>query len=278
MHGVALVALVFSSAATAQSSDDWRGWPTASRLSFGAGYFVPELDTKLQVTDSSGAVGSTISFEKNLGLEDRQGTGLLYVDWRFAKRHSLQYRYFDLKRSATTSSSVSISIGGEVFDLSLPIQSFFDITANEIAYSYSVLFDKKKNLYVGAGLSLQDLGLGIQGTESSPNPGQIINSTLDSAAPLPTVNAGFTYALSDRWLFQTRLGWLAVELDMGADEKLSGRIVNANAGFTWKALEHVGIFAHYQLFDLDVDYDAGDARFAVNYAYKGPVLGARVSF
>ena len=65
---------------------------------------------------------------------------------------------------------------------------------------------------------------------------------------------------------------------MGADEKLSGRIVNANAGFTWKALEHVGIFAHYQLFDLDVDYDAGDARFAVNYAYKGPVLGARVSF
>lgn len=273
-----LAALVFSAPATAQSSDDWRSWPTAGRLSVGAGYFLPSLDTELQVTDSSGVVGSTISFEKNLGLNDRKGTGLLYVDWRFARRHSLQYRFFDLKRSATTSSSVSISIGEEAFDLDLPIQSFFDITAHELAYSYSVLFDGKKNLYIGAGLSVQNLALGIQGTESSPNPGQIINSTLDSVAPLPTINAGFTYALSDKWLFQTRLGWLAVQFDTVADEKLSGHVVNANAGLTWRALEHVGIFAHYQLFDLDVDYDVGGARFAVDYAYRGPVLGVTVSF
>ena len=275
---VFLVLLVTSSPVAAQDSADWKSWPTASRFAIGAGYFAPDLDTAIVVTDENQIIGTGISFEKNLGLDDSEGTGLLYAEWRFFKRHSLQYRYFDLQRSATTSSSVSIAVGGEVFDISLPIQSFFDITAHEVAYSYSLLFDQKKNLSVGIGLSLQDLKLGIQGTESAPNPGEIINSTLDSTAPLPTLNVSFNYAFSDKWLFQSRLGWLAVELDFGADEDLSGEIINANAGIMWKAFRNVGFFAQYQLFDVDVDYFDRGVLFALDYDYKGPVLGVSVNF
>ena len=273
-----IVLLAASQPVAAQSSNDWENWPTGDRWRIGAGYFAPDLDTAIVVTDENQIIGSGISFEKNLGLDDSEGTGLLYAEWRFFKRHSLQYRYFDLQRSATTSSSVSIAVGGEVFDISLPIQSFFDITAHEVAYSYSLLFDQKKNLSVGIGLSLQDLELGIQGTESAPNPGEIINSTLDSTAPLPTLNVSFNYAFSDKWLFQSRLGWLAVELDFGADEDLSGEIINANVGIMWKAFRNVGIFAHYQIFDVDVDYFDRGVLFALDYDYQGPVLGVSVNF
>lgn len=274
-----IVLLAAAQPAAAQSSNDWENWPTGDRWRIGAGYFAPDLDTAIVVTDTGGNIGTGISFEQNLGLDDSEATGLLNIDWRFFKRHAVSYRYFALDRSATTSgSTVTIAIGDEVFDVNLPIQSFFDITAHEVSYSYSLLFDQKKELFVGVGLSLQDLSLGIQGTESSPNPGEIINSTLDSTAPLPTFNVGFDYAFSDKWLFQSRLGWLAVELDLGADEDLSGQIINANAGILWKAFKNVGFFAQYQLFDVDVDFVDRGVLFAIDYDYKGPVLGVSVSF
>ena len=272
------VLLAWSMPAAAQDSTDWKSWPTGGRLDIGAGYFMPDLDTKIVVTDAIGDVGTGISFEKNLGLDDNDGTGLLFVDWRFFKRHTLSYRYFALQRSATTTSSVSIAIGGEIFDISLPIQSFFDITANEFSYSYSLMFDQKKELFVGLGISVQDLELGIQGTESTPNPGEIINSTLNSTAPLPTLNVGFNYAFSENWLFQSRLGWLAVELDLGADEDLSGEIINASAGIMWRAFNHVNFFAQYQVFDVNVDFADSGTVFAIDYDYKGPVLGVSVNF
>jgi hypothetical protein len=275
-----LAALLTVSAPVAgQSSADWESWPTASRWSIGAGYFAPDLDTTIVVTDENRVIGSGISFERNLGLDDSEATGLLFVNWRMFKRHTLEYRYFALDRSATTTGgSVSIAIGEEVFDVTLPIQSFFDITAHEIAYAYSLLFDERKNLYVGLGISMQDLSLGIQGTESSPSPGEIINSQLDSTAPLPTLNVGFDYAFTDQWLFVSRLGWLAVEADFGADEDLSGQIINANAGVQWNAFKHVGFFLQYQVFDVDVDYSDRGVLWAIDYDYTGPVLGVDVRF
>lgn len=279
LQAALLVSLAVSQPVAAQSSNDWESWPTGDRWRIGAGYFAPDLDTTIVVTDAGGNIGTGISFEQNLGLDDSEATGLLYIDWRFFKHHAVSYRYFDLQRSAVTSSStVAIAVGEEVFDVSLPIQSFFDITAHEIAYSYSLLFDDRKDLFIGAGISFQDLALGIQGTESSPNPGQILNVTLDSTAPMPTLNVGFNYAFSDNWLFQSRLGWLAVELELGSGEDLSGQIINANAGIWWKAFKNVGFFAQYQLFDVDVDYGDQGVRFAIDYDYKGPVLGVNVNF
>jgi hypothetical protein len=277
VHTALLVVIIGFSPIAVQGAD-WEDWPLADRWSIGVGYFVPNLDTQLVVTDADGNLGTGINFEKNLALDDSKGTVLLNADWRFFKRHTLSYRYFDLQRSATTTSSVSISVGDEVFDINLPIQSYFDITAHEIAYSYSLIFDEKMELFVGLGLSAQTLALGIQGTESSPAPGSDLRSTLESTMPLPTLNIGFDYAFSDKWLFQSRLGWLAVELDLGADEELSGEIINATVGITWKAFEHVGFYAQYQMLDVNVDFVDESVKFAVDYDYYGPVLGVSVNF
>ena len=278
---VALLAptLIAANAATAQSDSNWEDWPLADRWNLSAGYFAPSLDTAMIVTDENQIVGTGISFEKNLGLDDSKSTALVGIDWRIAKRHLLSYRYFDLSRSGTsTDSTVTIAIGDQVFDLNVPIQSFFDVSANEISYAYSLLFDEKKELAIGIGLSVQDIAIGLQGTASSPQPGAIIDSRLNSTAPLPTLNVGFNYAFTDRWLFESRLGWLAVEADFGADEELSGEIINANVGIAWNAFERVGFFARYQVFDVKVDYLEEGALFAIDYNYAGPVIGANIRF
>lgn len=277
--GLIPVTLIAGGQAAAQSGSNWEDWPLADRWTVSAGYFAPDLETTLIVTDENQIVGTGISFENNLGLDDSKGTALIGIDWRFAKRHLVSYRYFDLSRSGTTTdSTVTIAVGEEIFDVTLPIQSFFDITANELSYSYSLLFDEKKELAVGIGLSVQDLALGLQGTASSPQPGAIIDSRLDSTAPLPTLNVGFNYAFTDSWIFVSRLGWLAVDADFGADEKLSGQIINATIGVAWHAFKNVGFFARYQVFDVDVDYLEEGALFAIDYDYRGPVVGVDVRF
>ena len=273
---VAVALLLLSVIAFAE--DEWKTWPTGQQWRIGAAVFVPSLDTQLVVTDSEGVVGTGISFEDNLGLDDNKSTLLVGVDWRFFKRHKISYKYFDLQRDANAESSVAISIGGEVIDVTLPIQSFFDISANELSYSFSLLFDERKDLYLGLGLSVQDLALGIRGTASSPNPGEIVNSRLSTTAPLPTLNAGFNYAFSDKWMFVSQLGWLAVEADLGTDEELEGQIINANIGIEWLAFKHAGFFAKYQVFDVDVDISDGDSIFAVNYDYQGPLIGVNLTF
>ncbi len=278
IHGMTLVVALLLLSITAFAEDEWKTWPTGQQWRIGAAVFVPSLDTQLVVTDSEGVVGTGISFEDNLGLDDNKSTLLVGADWRFFKRHKISYKYFDLQRDANAESSVAISIGGEVIDVTLPIQSFFDISANELSYSFSLLFDERKDLYLGLGLSVQDLALGIRGTASSPNPGEIVNSRLSTTAPLPTLNAGFNYAFSEKWMFVSQLGWLAVEADLGTDEELDGQIINANIGIEWLAFKHAGFFAKYQVFDVDVDVSDSDSIFAVNYDYRGPLVGVNLTF
>lgn len=273
-----VLVLLMATPAAAQDTDDWESWPTIEKWSIGLGYYVPNLDTQIVISDEDGNIGTGINFEQNLGLDDTKGTALLWVSWHFARRHALEYRYFQLNRSGAGESSVSIGIGDDIFDITLPIQSFFDITTNEIAYAFSALIDERKHLYLGIGISVQDLALGIQGTSSSPVPGEPISSNLAQTAPLPTLNIGFDYAFNDKWLFISRLGWLAVEVGFGEGADLSGEIFNANAGVQWNAFENVGFFLQYQAFSLDVDYLDNGVLFAIDYEYKGPVLGVDIRF
>jgi len=133
-------------------------------------------------------------------------------------------------------------------------------------------------LRIGAGISLQNLELGIQGTELSPNPGDTIVSSLSSTAPLPTLNVGFNYAFNNRWIFESNFGWLAVDLEFDTSTKLSGRIINGYAGVRWDAFQNASFFARYQLFNVDVEYRPGAAIFSVNYSYQGPAIGVSVGF
>lgn len=277
---IPVIALIAGASFTAhaQNADDWKLWPTGQQWVIGAGYFKPALETQIVVTDAEGNVGTKISFEDNLGLDDSQATALLSVDWRFLKRHRLSYQYFELKRNANAESSVTIRIGDDVLDIGLPIQSFFDITANEVTYSYSLLFDDKKDLSLGFGLSAQDLELGIRGTASSPNPGEIIDSQLASTAPLPTLKLGFNYAFNDQWLFISELGWLAVELELDDDADLEGHIIDSYVGVEWQAFRNVGFFVTYQVFDVDVEITNARRVFSINYNYRGPVLGMSANF
>jgi hypothetical protein len=272
---ILIIWLLCSGSAGAKEEPEWRSWPLGERFAFSVGAFKPNIDTTVRAV-STGDInpGAAISFERDLGMSDSTTRPIASANWRFAQRHSLGFMYFNLDRSGDTISQVNIKFGDETITVGLPVESYFDVEVIELQYSYSILFDEKKDLSVGFGISFQDIQTGIRSNDS----GNIISEDIDFLAPLPTINARFEYAFTDKWIGLIGLGWLAVEADLGSKEDLEGSIWNSSAGIRYKAFDTVSFTLIYSIFDLDIDYRKRDLAGFIDYKYHGPVLGMEFLF
>ncbi len=263
---------------------EWRSWPNGERLQLGVSGYRPRLDTTVTVTDQSQTVGTRISFEQNLNLDSEKSTALIDGTWRFFKRHSVKVDYFALDRSSFAPANGStIFIGDVELDVKLPIESFFDVEAFTVAYSYSLLFDERKELSLGIGLSLEKFTFGLRGVpvdigDINVPLDQLFDERVEITAPLPTLDIGYTYAFNDKWLIDANLGWLALSLQLDDDEDLSGSIITGDVSLRWKAFKYAGFRLGYKLFDVDIDYDKRNLKGALEYSYKGPLIGVEAFF
>ncbi len=153
--------------AFAQGKPEWRSWPMGERVEINVGFFFANLETTVRLDGTGGALGTSISFEQDLGLDDTKTRPMANAYWRFAKKHRLDASYFNLDRSGDSSTTVNIRFGDRTFQANLPLQAFLDIEVFNLGYSYSILFDEKKELAIGLALSFQDLAVGLQGAGRS---------------------------------------------------------------------------------------------------------------
>ncbi len=273
---IALTLLIISAGpAYAQGEPEWRSWPMGERFGLNVGTFFANLDTKVRLDGTGGVLGTVIDFEQNLGLDDTKTRIMAAGYWRFFKKHRLDFSYFNLDRSGDSSSTVNIRFGDRIFQADLPLQAFLDIEVFNLGYSYSILFDEKKELAVGLALSFQDIATGLEGTGvlSDLN----VSESSSVLAPLPTFTGRFAYAITPKWIVDTNIGYFTIEVDSGGDE-LSGDVIAANAGVKWQLLKHFHLGLLYQWFRVDVNTKDEAKQLTIEYKYKGPVLYLGTSF
>ena len=259
----------------AQGEPEWRSWPMGERFGVNVGVFFANLDTKVRLDGTGGALGTVIDFEQNLGLDDTKTRIMAIGYWRFFKKHRLDFSYFNLDRSGDSSSTVNIRFGDNIFQADLPLHVFLDIEVFNLGYSYSILFDEKKELAVGLALSFQDIATGLEGTGLLA--GLNVSESSSVLAPLPTFTGRFAYAITPKWIVDTNIGYFTIEVDSGGDE-LSGDVIAANAGIKWQLLKHFHLGLLYQWFRVDVETKDEAKQLTVEYKYKGPVLYLGTSF
>ncbi len=261
--------------AYAQGDPEWRSWPMGQRVGIDIGGFFANLETNIQLDSANGLLGAGISFEQDLGLSDTVSRPMAAAYWRFFKKHRLDFSYFKLDRSGQGSSTVNIRFGEHIFQADLPIQAFFDVEITNLGYSYSILFDEKKELSLGLALSFQDLSVGLQGTVGGQPLG--VSESESVLAPLPTFTGEFSYAFTPKWILDTSVGYFTIELDSGGDE-LAGDILSLNAGIRWQLLKHFHLGLLYQYFSVDVKTKNEARLWTVDYQYDGPVFFLGTSF
>ncbi len=261
--------------AYAQGDPEWRSWPMGERVAVNVGTFFAKLDTKVRLDGTGGVLGTGIDFESDLGLDDTKLRIMADGHWRFFKKHRLDFSYFNLDRSGDGTSIVNIRFGDDIFQAFLPIHAFLDIEVFNLGYSYSILFDEKKELAFGLALSFQDIATGLQGTGVLA--GLDVSESSSVLAPLPTFTGRFAYAITPKWIVDTSIGYFTIEVDSGGDE-LSGDVIAANAGVKWQLLKHFHLGLLYQWFRVDVDTKDEAKHLTIEYKYKGPVLYMGTSF
>ncbi len=261
--------------AYAQGDPEWRSWPMGQRVGIDVGAFFANLETNIQLDSANGLLGAGISFEQDLGLSDTVSRPMAAAYWRFFKKHRLDFSYFKLDRSGQGSSTVNIRFGEWEFQADLPIQAFFDVEITNLGYSYSILFDEKKELSLGLALSFQDLSVGLQGVVAGQPLG--VSESESVLAPLPTFTGKFSYAFTPKWILDTSVGYFTIELDSGGDE-LAGDVLSLNAGIRWQLLKHFHLGLLYQYFSVDVKTKNEARLWTIDYKYDGPVLFLGTSF
>ena len=271
---VTIVILLFSNAAIAQSEEEWRSWPLADHFTITVAAFFPNLDTRVRVNASDGSTGTTIDFEQTLGLSDTETIPGFGFGWRYAKKHLLQLETFKLDRSGSAIAVTDIRFGDEVFTVDLPISSFFDIDVTSLNYSYSLIFDAKKELAFDIGLSVQDITFGLVGNQDMG----IIQSKSELTAPLPTFGIRGGYAFTDKWIGKIGIGYFSLDLSISDEEQLSGEVLNWNASIQHNTFEHVYFGLGYSYFDVRADWSENGLVNSVGYKYHGPMLSVIAAF
>ena len=289
-YGILLAAVIALSPAlgVAKEKPEWRSWPMGDRVIGSVGYYKPKLNTQAAVSDSDGNLGALISFEETLGLSDSKGTAIAGVNWRISKRNSLSFNYFKLDRNSTQDSTISIFVPNPgtpppdsvEIDVTLPLSAVFNIQSIDITYSFSVIFTEKHNLALGLGLALQDLQFGFRPSENCTGAvcDQVEPREAKATAPLPTFKVVYQYAINDKWIVDTNVGYFALDLELDDKEDLSGQIVDVSAAIRWKTWNNVGFSLGYKFFDVDFDYKKRELLAAADYDYRGFVLGVDAFF
>ena len=271
---VAIALLSISSNAIAQNENDWQSWPLADRFTITLVAFFPNLDTRVRLDASDQSLGTTIDFEQNLGMSDTEALPGLGLGWRFARKHQLELQTFTLDRSGSAITTSEIRVGDEVFTVDLPVSSFFDMDVTTISYSYSLIFDERKEIAFGVGLSVQDLSFGLIGNEGAG----LIEVDSGITAPLPTFRLTGGYAFTDKWVGKFGFGFLSFNLALTGEDELSGEVLTGNVLIQHNTFEHVHFGLSYNYFDVRVNWLQDRLLTSVGYIYQGPTLFVTAAF
>jgi len=249
----------------------------ASRWGLQLGGIAVDLQTNAAVGFASFA-GSFVNLEELLGLEASQNTYRLDGFYRIKPRHTLEFGYLSLNRTATKDLEEEFSFGGREFELGAALTSTFDMDLFQVMYEYSFINDGRVNAGIAAGLSTffikgEVTGEAILRDDRGNEIGtEVTSERTNLLAPVPSVGMFVEYAVA-KWAI-LRLRASSLNLDIG---DIEGRFLDVRATMDFYVTHHVGIGVGLNNTDLRYT-DFGNDPVRVDYRYDGISFHVGVSY
>lgn len=264
--GLALLGMMVCGVAAAQSAS-WNDHPALTdQWTFQLGAFFPKVDTTASLNGTGGLIGTSVSFEDDLGLSDSKTVPSILASVRLGERWRIEFEYFSLNRSAATPLSRTVNWGNNTYTVGTVVNSEFNSDIYRLAVGYSFVKDKQKEFGVALGLHATDFEAAI-GTAG------IGTAKGDALAPLPTIGVYGAYAFTPRWLLSGRLDYFS--LNYG---DYDGSLLNFNAGVDYRVTRNFGVGLGFRRVDYDVTATKTNYNGNVNYKFTGPMIYGVASF
>jgi len=207
--------------------------------------------------------GTTLSFEDDLGLPDKDFVPSLSFEWMAGRRHRLGVRWQDVNRDSTTQVLEEIDWGGEIIPVEANVTLGFDIRTLSVDYTYYPWV--KERWAGGFGIGFRVMSLITVLTEEGIELEERINVT----APLPYVNFEYRRIFGERWRLKAQAGWLEIKYGDVKGGQYIGRLAGeyitsrrwgfgaavnfSNVNVDWENIDGIGDDKLTAIIDLDIN-------------------------
>lgn len=224
-------------------------------------------DSTLIRDSALGEPGEEIDLEEIFGVNDEQTLSLVDTFYRLAYYHRLELSYFELRRSSQQTLNRDVQFG----KLELPAGTGIDVgawsTALRMAYSYSLMRDKQKELGVSAGLSRTRfetlVSVGADG----------LDERLQVRAMVPTIGVYGSVALGEHWLLSADINAFALEFD-----RYEGYLAYLNANLERHFSNNVKAGLGFSFFGTRLESSNADVHGTFRFRHYGPKLSIALRF
>ena len=198
--------------------------------------------------------GTTLSFEDDLGLPDKEVVPSASFEWQFARRHRLGVRWQDVMRDSTTQVLEAIEWGGEIIPVDANVALGYDIRTLSADYTYYPWI--KERWASGIGLGFRVMGLRTALTVEDT----VVESSINGSAPLPYINLEYRRMIAEHWRLKAQLGWLDVNFgDVEGGQqiaRLAGEYITDRRWGFGAALNYSNIDVDWDNIDSPIEDDA----------------------
>lgn len=199
---VAVVLLGTSGPVSGQGIAD----PLFDRFNFKLEGSTVGMKTAIRLDSASLGKGTTLSFEDDLGLDDRKLIPTLSFEWQISRKHRLAARWQEIPRGSNTQILEEIEWGDEVIPIESDVSLDFQVEQIFFDYTYYPWVKEKWAAGFGLGLRWMDLLTALKVEEIE------LEDQVDVAAPLPYINFEYRRMLSEHWRFKAGVGWFYLSL------------------------------------------------------------------
>lgn len=224
-------ALVLAGALPACAETDYL-WPKFSLT--GGSYWV-DTEATVRIDASTEAAGTEVQLEGELGLPESTSLASFGLDWGFADRHSLSFRYYSYDREGSRTISRNVTVGDVTFPVGARLDVASDTTSIEAIYNY--WFVRHDNLGLGGSFGLVYLsfdatatGTAVFGPSGATETRQASGNT---DLPVPMIGLAFkanpwhrlVFHADGRYLPTVQIGDIegeAASYSLGADLYVAG--------------------------------------------------------
>jgi hypothetical protein len=258
------IGLLCCAAAPSMAQDPTHPEVTA-KYSLDFGWYFPERDVDIGAGFQPGRINRPVSFDRELGLGNKDDVFALDFHWRFGEKWSFATQYFETTGRSRNVLDEAVPFNDIVFiaDTAVNASTEFQLTRFFLGRSFSTT--DRNDFRVGAGIHWLRISAFVEG-EALLTDGSIDfrQETVELSAPLPNIGAWYSYAISPRWALRARADWFGASVD-----EFSGDLTNASLGTTFNFTDRVGAGIAYNFVRINGSIDSPKWRGDVNMKYDG---------
>jgi hypothetical protein len=254
-----LIALVIALPLAAQDS------PLFPRISLTGGSYRGAFTTDVRLDpDATGSGGTTVNFERDLGLEDSKNLTRATLQWLPLRRHELAATYFATSRAGLQQINRDITFRNRVYPVNATVTTGFDLDYWSATYTYWA----RRSDRDGLGITLGAAGLKLDALVGVQRPDLTVTATESAKTDVPVALGGVQGRLAlTPWLLASAG---ASTLPRVRISGYTGRVVTANAQLEVRPLRWLGVGAAYNYFKLDVDVARDTLHGSIGMRIRGP--------